>query len=142
MPDNLNPLGAKRVNAFIDDLVRLDPPTKAFPRGKPAGLFYEMVDFFVEELMADGYPAFTGPHDNPYLDYLKLSGWRMANDPRYTQDPVAEARLNELSLQYGQPAQLSLNPLQGQTVASPMQQARASSGVSRAQWQQSQPPGG
>lgn len=81
----MNTLSGKRWNKLEDDIVtELDA-------------FAKRVEEF---LLADGYPyGFELATERE--EYEKLVLWKLTDDPRYWEDPIAVGRLNELQLRYG-----------------------------------------
>lgn len=106
---NSGELSGPRWNAIVDAIVRINPKT-----GEPEGWLFEQVEKLTTKLLEDGYPPFSEPVGDPYLEYLRLLVWRSMGDPRYTSDPNAQAALAELEQRYGAAPPMFLNPLGGQ----------------------------
>lgn len=73
--------------------------------------FWERVAFFEELLTSGGFPPFTEPL-SPQQQYDRLVAWRDAGDRRFWDSPEAQAALDALGLQFGQPQPLAPTPVQ------------------------------
>jgi RimJ/RimL family protein N-acetyltransferase len=62
-------------------------------------------DMLIEAFMADGYPPGTEPLSQRE-QYQRLIGWQQAGDPRYWNNPAAQAALVKLATRYGRPPAL------------------------------------
>lgn len=85
MPQHQGPLSGPRWNMLRDEIV---------------AWYRQMVDYYVERLIEDGYPPFTEPRSERE-QYDTLVAWYMAGDPRFWDDPQANAALSQLEMRYG-----------------------------------------
>lgn len=79
------PLAATRWNKIVDTI------TSDFDR---------MVELYMGELLADGYPPFHVAADDR-TQYEKLAAAKLAGDPRFWSNPRAQAALAQLEQQFG-----------------------------------------
>lgn len=77
-----------------------------------AGRSRRRVNMLVKELTAAGPPPGTVQSTSEVDQYHRLVAARDTGDPRYWENPLAQARLQELANKYGQPGPVQLNPWQ------------------------------
>lgn len=67
------------------------------------------VRFLVDNLMESGYPPFTEPMSDRE-QYDLLTAWRMAGDPRFANDPKAQAEWQRLGQRFATPSPYGVAP--------------------------------
>ena len=103
-------IGGKRINALVERII---------------ARYDTLVELFVEAMMVDGFPPGSQPL-SPLQQYQQLTAWQAAGDPRYWNNPAAQASLAKLATRFGAPPQLANGPF-GVAVPNQPQQQLASS---------------
>lgn len=89
-------IGANADGAFWNEVV-----------DESVGEYGGLVDFLVGILMQSGFPPFTEPmSDREQFDLL--NAWRMAGDPRFGNDPKAQADWQRLAQRFAAPSPYGL----------------------------------
>lgn len=82
-------LSADRANRLVSEIVTM---------------FWERVALLATAMLEDGYPPFTMP-ESPVSRFQKLRALKDTGNPEFWQNPQAQAEYNQLSQQFGSPAQ-------------------------------------
>ena len=98
-----NDLGAKKWNKVVDVMV---------------DEYQAQVREFMRHLLIDGYPPFTEPVSQEE-QYKTLVEMRDAGHPAFWQNAEAQAALDNLSQQFGEPAPVRPTPMAGDMGATP-----------------------
>lgn len=110
MTEDSAKLSGKRWNRLHDEVVKRYNARK---------------EMLMTALLADGFPPFGVPVP-PRQQYDTLVGWQQSQDPRYWNDPAAQAALAKLSTRFGPPPPIVQLPFGGDLPNNPAVQARLS----------------